>query len=83
MAFEPTTREETPVQAVRITQLGSQLIDVPYTPGMTVRQALETAEVEVPEGFQVKVMNQPAALDTVLEPDQMVVLVGNIKGGTH
>jgi sulfur carrier protein ThiS len=77
----PKTQElVTPV--VRIAQLGNDVIEVAYEEGMTVRQALEAADVNT-EGFQVKVANQPVDLDTPVQPDDAVVLVGRVRGGAH
>ncbi len=67
---------------VRIGVLGSSVVDIPFEEGMTIAQALEQADVDLGEsGYSLRVNNQPTTPDTVLNENDLILLVGQISGG--
>ena len=77
----PTVEETTGTPTVRIALLGQDVIDTPWRQGMTIADALSDAEMTLKPGFEIRVNNQPATEDTVLNPEDSVVFVGQIQGG--
>lgn len=61
--------------------MGADPVDVDYTMGTTVRQALAKAGLTVPNAKDIRVNSQPASLDYQLMPNDMVSFLPKIEGG--
>lgn len=69
-------------QKVKIIRaIGTDPVDVDVEMGMTVRQALQKAGLEIPNAKDIRVNNNPASLEYTLMPGDMVSFLPKIEGG--
>lgn len=65
---------------VQVTRVPGAMKTITLEQGATVRDALAIAEVELSQGYEVRVDDEIATVDTVLEDGAVVVLSKMIKG---
>lgn len=65
---------------VQVTRVPGAMKTITLEQGATVRDALALAEVELSQGYEVRVDDEIATVDTVLEDGAVVVLSKMIKG---
>lgn len=65
---------------VQVTRVPGAMKTITLGQGATVRDALAIAEVELSQGYEVRVDDEIATVDTVLEDGAVVVLSKMIKG---
>lgn len=65
---------------VQVTRVPGAMKTITLEQGATVRDALAVAEVELSQGYEVRVDDEIATVDTVLEDGAVVVLSKMIKG---
>jgi len=68
--------------SVKVAQIGSAIKEVILNDGATVQDALNAAELTVPEGYGVKVDSVDADTNTVLSNDARVVIAKGAKGNS-
>ena len=82
MADEATaTPPEEAAQWVDVAVMGGEVTKLDYEPGMTVRQVLEAANIELKRGSVVQINGQPAILDDVVEANSVVQVTGRVYNG--
>lgn len=65
---------------VQVTRVPGAMKTITLEQGATVRDALAIAEVELSQGYEVRVDDEIATVDTALEDGAVVVLSKMIKG---
>ena len=65
---------------VQVTRVPGAMKTLTLEQGATVRDALAVAELELSQGYEVRVDDEIATVDTVLEDGAVVVLSKMIKG---
>lgn len=65
---------------VQVTRVPGAMKTITLEQGATVRDALAIAEVELSQGYEVRVDDEIATVDTVLADGAVVVLSKMIKG---
>lgn len=65
---------------VQVTRVPGAMKTITLEQGATVRDALAVAEVKLSQGYEVRVDDEIATVDTVLEDGAVVVLSKMIKG---
>ena len=63
--------------------MGADPVDVEIEPGMTIRQALQKAGMQVPSAKDIRVNSQPASLEYSLMPNDLVSFLPKIEGGVR
>lgn len=80
--IDPTAEADpAPAQWVHVTVLGGDTHQLDFTPGMTVAQALTSANLRREPGTIVQINGIAVEDDAVIEPNSVVQLTSRVKNG--